>query len=477
MNTPGSPNSVSPNLAPTILRLHAAAAADHEREWPHPVTLVFELTSAGDHAPVRARSARLLSIGHRALFPAEPAPGETDLDLGNTALIPGLVNAHAHLDLTHVGPQPHDPADGFMAWAERIIKTRATEPEAIAASVRSGVAKSIAGGTVVMGDIDGSRGEATAHRADLPGVSYLECFGFQEVPTAPPKPPSNGGPHVAGGLSPHAPYSVSMTQYGAIAGSGGMDGPLLCTHLAESPEEREFILHARGPMRGFLERMGKWYDRATLELQQGKPPLIWAQPILEAGSPGPGKGRWLVAHVNDCPEGGIEVLRRNSVHVAYCPRASEYFGAHEHFGPHRYRDMLDAGVNVCLGTDSIVNLDTPDRISVLDEMRLLHRRDGAEGRADPDRLFAMGTVNGAEALWLDPDGFRFKVGAALAGVIGVPLGESTRESEISGVRERVLDSQAAPIPVLLAPPKHEERPTVPHRSGPPGRTNSGARKT
>ena len=77
-------------------------------------------------------------------------------------------------------------------------------------------------------------------------------------------------------------------------------------------------------------------------------------------------------------------------------------------------DMIAAGVNVALGTDSFVCLDTPDRISVLDEMRLLHRRDGT----DPATLLRMATINGARALGFDEHAFCFAPGCT-AGVLAV----------------------------------------------------------
>lgn len=419
---------------PTIFRIHAAAAADHAREWAHPVTAVLELTDPAGEVPIRAARARLLTLAHRDLLPPEPAPNETDLDLGSAVLIPGLVNAHAHLDLTSIGPQPHDPDLGFIEWGKFILEHRPKDQDALAASVRAGVEKSIAGGTIALADIDGSRGAATAHRNDLPGISYIEHFGFTD-PAAPLPDLPDPASAVRTGFSPHAPYSVSMPTYLAAARTTAP----LCTHLAESPEEREFVLHARGPMRTFLESIGKWNDAAAAHLDQGRPPLAWFEPALRDAP-----NRWLLAHVNDCPEGTIDLLRRHGAHVAYCPRASAYFAHDRDFGPHRYRDMLDAGVNVCLGTDSIVNLDTPGRISVLDEMRLLHRRDAAPA----DRLFEMATVNGAAALGLDPAGFRFTLGRTLAGLVAVPA-----ESGFDRPREAALLAETPPRPVLLARPE------------------------
>ena len=89
------------------------------------------------------------------------------------------------------------------------------------------------------------------------------------------------------------------------------------------------------------------------------------------------------------------MLAASNITAVCCPRASAYFG---HEG-HRWKEMIDAGVNVALGTDSLLCLDTPDRISVIDEMRFLHRTQDADSKT----LFAMATVHGAIGLDVDPN--------------------------------------------------------------------------
>ncbi|MBL4590989.1 MAG: amidohydrolase family protein, partial [Phycisphaerales bacterium] len=96
-------------------------------------------------------------------------------------------------------------------------------------------------------------------------------------------------------------------------------------------------------------------------------------------------------------------------------------GAAQSFGQHRYQGMLDAGIQVCLGTDSIVNLDTPDRISVLDEMRLLHRRDAT----DAQTLLRMATVHGASAMGLGEGGFTLSRQSVPRGLLSVLVEKNT----------------------------------------------------
>ena len=127
-----------------------------------------------------------------------------------------------------------------------------------------------------------------------------------------------------------------------------------------------------------------------------------------------------------------------SASIAYCPRASAYFGADQHFGSHRYRDFIAAGLTVALGTDSVINLPAasviPDGsgLSILEEMRFLHARDGD----DPLALLAMGTIHGARVLGLDESLFTFTRGAEIAGLVAIdgPPQRSAR-SELTAILE------------------------------------------
>jgi cytosine/adenosine deaminase-related metal-dependent hydrolase len=162
----------------------------------------------------------------------------------------------------------------------------------------------------------------------------------------------------------------------------------------------------------------------------------------------------LVAHVNDADDAAIETLAATRTSVAYCPHASTYFGAARHFGPHRYRDMLAAGIPVALGTDSIVNLpqgsanppalethlDDASGISILREMRYLFARD----MTDPVDLLRMATVNGARALGLTDAAFTFRPDASLAGLLSIELPDRVAGNPPRSAAESVLRSPANP---------------------------------
>lgn len=375
------------------------------------------------------------AIGSPAEIDRHPlSPASPRLDRRDSIVIPGLVNAHAHLDLTHLGPRPYDAARGFTGWIDDIRLGRLVNPGEIEASVQRGIELSLQAGVVAVGDIAGGiRGTPSLiparALADSPmfGTSFLEFFGLGPRPGEPPPQErllafldtnkeamaAINARRISIGLQPHAPYSVSLSLYTWAAKHGPGQFMPVCTHLAETLEEREFIAHARGPLRTMLERFGVWHDGLLADLGHGEHPVRYLRQVLA-------RHVAACAHVNDADDEAIRIFRRNRAAVVYCPRAHEYFGHARTLGPHRYRDMIAETVHVALGTDSIVNLppgvehENGPGLSIWDEMRLLHRRDGTH----PEALLSMATAHGLRALGYDPD----SVGDVSLDSHGTPLG-------------------------------------------------------
>ncbi|MEX0655600.1 MAG: amidohydrolase family protein [Phycisphaeraceae bacterium] len=349
---------------------------------------------------VAVRDGRVLAAGSPDDIPRRIRSHARTVDLPDDLLLPAMVNAHAHLDLTHVTGIPY--TGDFIAWLKQVRDARPIELETVAAAVHEGLRLSRDAGVGYVGDIAGSldairaRHQAPADLA-LPGVSYLECFGFDtDVDLAadrldawldplPYDVPVPG--HVRGvtlGIQPHAPYSAGRALYDAATRLSHQHIYRLSTHLAESPAELEFVRDATGPFVDLLRELGKL--PAHLK-PTGQHPVHWLEPSLR-------RGRWLLAHCNYVNDEHIAILKRTGSSVVYCPVASETFG-HPATGQHRYRDMLDAGVNVCLGTDSLLcqqGVDQP--MGILPQMRRLYRRD----ETDPELLLEMATTHGRLAL-------------------------------------------------------------------------------
>ncbi len=396
------PLNLSHHLHPTLYRIDAAAAADERGVILAPASALIQTDAAGGFSlqlltPAQADDATL-------------GKSVTRVDRQDSVLIPGLVNAHTHLDLTSVGP--YEPGRGdFPRFLNHVRGNRPVSDAEIAAAVRTGIDLSLAGGVVAVGDIAGcpTPGPSAVPfhvlaASDLAGISFVEYFGIGKTDTlraeqaaavvAGLTPTANVRP----GLSPHAPYTVAPAAYHSTIAHAVSRGVPVCTHLAESPAEREFIAKGTGPHRQLLESFGLWHDGLAADFADGNTPIEHLAPVL-------GGSQTLVVHCNDVSDTDLQLLRGP---VVYCPRSSAYFQAERSFGPHRYQDMIRAGITVAMGTDSIINLPAhaadPSRggISVLEEARFLFQRDSTPATM----LMGMMTTAGALALGLPTRAYR-----------------------------------------------------------------------
>ena len=346
--------------------------------------------------------------------------GVTSISCPGEVVMPGLVNAHAHLDLTSIGPVGAD--EGFSKWLDHIRIARPKDNSSIAEAVHAGVKASYAGGTIGIGDISGAQSwtpfEALSE-SYLLGTSWIEVFGIaarekagiQTIKSVVEKAAQCPQGKIRPGLSPHAPTSCGLELYRYAAGSGIP----LATHLAESIEEIDFTRSGEGPMKDLLVDLGIWRDGTD---PYGGHPIDVLSDVFSMGA-------WTIAHVNYPSLAGEAIEERqrriarmsswNAV-IAYCPRASAFFG-HPHNGEpsHSWRDYLAAGIPVALGTDGMPCLDTPNRLSILDEMRWLAKHDGAHWR----ELMPMATIHGARSVGINPEWVDLKPGP-IAGLVALP---------------------------------------------------------
>ncbi len=344
----------------------------------------------------------IVTIRGERILAVEPHGHRTpDLDCGNAAIIPGLVNAHTHLDLSGACGQipPTDP-DHFTAWLRAVIAYRRTRtPDQVEADIRDGLAECLRYGTTLIGDISAD-GRTWNRLAEAPtrAVVFWELLGLTQERAAWAQAAAAQwlGHHPStatcrSALSPHAPYSARQTLFAWAACAS-----LVATHLAEFPAEIELLNAHQGPLVDFLQELGVW-DAAGL--------ITWQKLLTET----PPAGRYLLVHANYLPP-DLALALTNRHSIVYCPRTHAAFG----HPPHPFREWLARGVRVCLGTDSLAS--NPD-LDVLAEARFLRR---CYPDCPGEIVLRMATLAGAEALgWADECG-SLEVGKS-ADLVVVPL--------------------------------------------------------
>ncbi len=375
-----------------------------------------------DGCVVAVRGGKVAYAGLWEDLPGDLQKGKArEIDARGKLITPAHVNGHVHLDLTSVGPQPF--SGRFGEWLMGIRDIRIEQAVPIAVSVEQGVRLSREAGVGYAADIAGSIEALDARRKlgdkqPLPGVSYVEWYGAGEDDEVAARmksqeswtreleyetPVSGAGRGILVGVQPHAPYSARREVFDRAVHYSQEYAYRLCTHLAESLQELELLREGTGEFAELLKGLSQ-YD-ATFT-NQGAHPVDYFAEQLE-------NGRWLLAHCNYLNDRHIDLLAKTGSSVAYCPVASEYF---EHGvdtneedeyrgGRHRYREMIDAGVNVCLGVDSMIcqPVDEKQPMGILPQMRKLWQRDGLSGSTAAEMLLKMATVNGMLGMEL-PEG-------------------------------------------------------------------------
>lgn len=317
------------------------------------------------------------------------------IDLGDAVLMPGLVNAHCHLDYTHMAGQL-PPPKVFTEWLKVITATKAGWSLAdFAASWREGASMLVRTGTTTVGDIEAVPQLLPDAWRDTPlrVISFLEMIGITSrrsprvvLDETLPQARALRSPRNRVGLSPHAPYSTVPDLLRATARIARRKRWRVATHVAESSLEFDMYMRGEGEMFEWIRRSG----RDMSDCGQGSP-------VRQLERCGLLRDNLLAIHVNYLARGDADLLRTHRVHVVHCPRSHHYF-RHEAFP---LRRLLRAGVNVCLGTDSLASVWKTRRedveLSMFDEMRALAAR---EPGLRPRRILEMATVNAADALGL-----------------------------------------------------------------------------
>ena len=372
---------------------------------------------------------------------------EEILDLGEVVLLPGLVNAHCHLDYTDMAGE-FLPPKSFTDWIKLITAAKgAWTYSDFAQSWLNGAQMLLRHGTTTVADFENvpellpEVWSATALRV----LSFLEMTGVKSrrepgaiLHEAVERTSSLGRfPRSAASLAPHAPYSTVPDLLRLTAATARRRGWRLATHVAESVEESEMFHHARGVMFDWLARN----QRDNSDCGLGSPIAHLARNDM--------LGENLIAiHANLLAPGDAELLAKSGVHVVHCPRSHDYF----RHPPFPRLQLASAGVNLCLGTDSLSTVrktgkEMPD-LNLFEEMRALA---AADKTVSPVEILRMATINGARALGMAGQIGELS-GNSFADLIAVPFAGKTADicetvvHHASTVSASMIDGQWALAP-------------------------------
>ena len=321
------------------------------------------------------------------------APDHAVLDLGEVALLPGLINAHAHLDYTSMAGQIPPPRH-FPDWIKTILSFKAHwSCSEFAESWIKGARMLLESGVTTVADIESAPELIPQVWAATPlrVISFLEMTGVKsqrpareilsetlEIINALPKLP---GKEAA--LSPHSLYSTLPDLARSSAVTAEERSLLLSSHLAESISEFEMFRDARGPFHDWLKGQRKMDDCGR------------SSPIQLASEYRMLSPRFLAIHANYLAPGDDELLARSGASVVHCPASHDYFG-HD---PFPFAQLQKAGVNLCLGTDSLASsrkiAGKNPELNLWNEMRAFAR---IHPGVSPKEILSMTTINAAKAL-------------------------------------------------------------------------------
>jgi aminodeoxyfutalosine deaminase len=320
------------------------------------------------------------------------------------------------------------PPKIFSDWLKLITTAKGHWSKSdYATSWMNGAQMLLRTGTTTVGDIEAMPEllPEVWNLASVRVVSFLEMIGITGrrkpeaiVREALDKIDSLEMGRCCAGLSPHAPYSTLPELLKLSADAARQRDLRMCVHVAESSQEFEMFVHGRG-------EMYDWLRRSTRDMSD----CGLGSPVRHLARSAALGENLLAIHANCLAKGDAALLAKHKVHVVHCPRSHEYF-RHDRFAMAR---LLRAGINVCLGTDSLASVVKTRRgmveLNMFEEMRTLANR---ETSLPPKRILQMATVSGARAL-----GMGGRIGelapGAFADVVAIPY-----SGKLSGIHDAVV---------------------------------------
>ncbi len=391
----------------------------------HPVTA----PSFEDGAVLVDAAGRIAALGPNARVPQPHAV--QSLHFPDAELMPGLINCHTHLELTHLGGGVQHQEREFLKWIRRIRELKdATSAESFYEAAVAGLRDCFARGVTCLAET-GSTGSVIRALHDLGGrgIVYQEVFGpdpakwaasMGELENAVAQLRGLASSQRVLGISPHAPYTVSAPLYQAVADFARRERLPMAVHVAESREETALVRDGTGPFAQALRARG-----IDIVAQRRSPVAhLLKLGVIRRGT--------MCIHCVQVDEADIELLRATQATVAHCPLSNRAHG-HGRLALHEFRN---AGVPVGIGTDSVVSVG---------ELDLWAEADAAGLRGDG--VVRALTIEGARALGWSREIGSLEMGKAAdlavfpSGVLRRPPAPSAILTVVSG---RIVHQISAP---------------------------------
>jgi cytosine/adenosine deaminase-related metal-dependent hydrolase len=363
-----------------------------------------------ENGAVAVSDERLVDVGTFSDV-AKKYSGEEIVDLGEQALLPGLINAHCHLDYTCLRCKI-TRQKSFTGWLRAINAAKANlSADDYVASINEGFAEAKRFGTTSVVNL-------TAFPELVAQISEpIRAWWFAELIDV--RDPNQGNELVDSavehfksrqhwGLAPHAPFTASKDLYRRCEAAARREDVLLTTHLAESREEMSMFRDATGALYDFLKEIG----RDMNDCGSATPLERFTEIVRDSStSLGMTKNRILV-HLNELAKKDFDLLQKSvgRFAIVHCPRSHNYFG----HSPFQFGTLRELGFNVCLGTDSLASNDD---LSLFAEMRAFQKE---FPNVSSDEIMRMVTVNPARALRQEDALGKIRAGF-IADLIAVPV--------------------------------------------------------
>ncbi|MHB0976086.1 MAG: amidohydrolase family protein [Candidatus Aquicultorales bacterium] len=386
-------------------------------QWVLPIT-----SEPIENGAVLVRDGSIVSVGSLEAVRSDN-PGEEVLDFGLGAILPGFVDLHTHLEYSAFRGVVDDL--GYEAWKIQLTeKSAALTPDDWQQSARLGALEAVRSGITTIVDItDTGASLNAAGEAGLRGVIFYEVSGMDHDVVGEQISKADAvlekwrsafdTSRFTFGISPHSPYTVSPPLYQAASRYARDNGMILCTHLAGSQAEFDFVKWGSGAFATGFRDLVRWDH--LLWQPTGVTPIKYLEQ-WEVFDYGP----VLAVHCIHVDGQDLDILQKYDVAVAHCPGCAAKLA----MGIAPLSKFMELGLKIGIGTDSPASNNTMD---VFDEMRmgLLIQR-AANATVDglsAESFVRMATLGGAEAVGLDKTIGSLEPGKA-ADIIAVDLSHS-----------------------------------------------------